>query len=123
LSNSKSDQIKSGKIHGWYVYVIAESGVSKACKVGRARDVACRRATLQTGNPRKLVIVQKWHLDTREMAVNVERSVLRFYDGIRLVRSEWIEQPPSAVVGTVNSMIYGLEAVVRESADPKWERA
>lgn len=57
-----------------YVYIISE-GANGPVKIGMANNPGWRVCELQTGNPRKLRLVDTWAMFTRQEAFDVERLI------------------------------------------------
>lgn len=121
MSNYRSDQIKRGKIHGWYVYVLYEEGTGFA-KIGSAARTDYRLGSLQSGNPRRLQVLKAWHLDDRETARMVEMTALKNAGEFRIPKSEWLK-PGADAVALVEAAIISASAVLRTSTKPRWDRA
>jgi hypothetical protein len=119
MANYRSDQIRTGDIHGWHVYLIEEEG-GAFCKIGRAATVARRLSGLQSGNARRLAVAKSWHLDTRAMAVDVENLALTKLTGWRVPKTEWIRGSSVFIGETVEEVIKEIGAVIRTSTAPRW---
>jgi hypothetical protein len=113
MSNYKSDQNKLGAIHGWHVYVVAESGDACHVKIGTAANIKYRLSSLQPGNPRKLTLVASWHFNSRADALSVERAALAAVGDGRLVGRDWIKVSPALVVSLVEETIVQLQVALR----------
>lgn len=74
------------------IYVI-QSGESDYFKIGRARNVAARLASLQVGNPMKLSIVVSFQ--------GFERRIHRRFSGQRVV-GEWFRLGPDDIAWLVS---------------------
>lgn len=71
-----------------YLYIIREEGKRPPVKVGVSMNVEKRLATLQTGNPRKLILVAKAHMGSKKKAYAVERMIhKRFLE--QHIHGEW----------------------------------
>lgn len=73
----------------WTVYVIAEKDEPRL-KIGIAQNVVKRRASLQVGNSRKLLIFNRWDFATKEDALETEKFLHKSYSKYRCV-GEWFE--------------------------------
>lgn len=72
-----------------YVYVIGEIPPG-ALKIGLTQDVIHRLRTLQTGNPRELVLLLVGYMDSRVNALRLERRLhCRF--ATSWLRGEWFD--------------------------------
>lgn len=77
-----------------YVYVVAEIGTTRPCKVGVSEDVRQRLSGMQCGNPRELVICSFFLVDSREAALRAESLALKRF---RVLRGEWVDAEVDAV--------------------------
>jgi hypothetical protein len=123
MASCRGDQVKLGKIYGWHVYVIQEIGHAEYCKIGSASRPEYRLSSLQGGNPRRLEIVESWHLDDRETARAVEASALSELKAIRIPKSEWIKCAPEMAIATIERIIFVSDRKLRDSLAPRWEHA
>lgn len=73
-----------------YVYIVSETGTTRPCKIGIAQDVTARLCSLQTGNPRPLVVLSTLMTGTRARALYLEGEVLQRYSSA-LLQSEWLD--------------------------------
>jgi hypothetical protein len=112
MGNSYADQIRTGDIRGWHVYVIAEEG-DAFCKIGSAVTVVYRLQQLQNGNPRRLRLIADWHLSSRDAARAVESHALASAGLLRLERRGWLECQPDAAVSFVRCAIARLGVTER----------
>lgn len=72
-----------------YLYLIAEAKDDWPVKVGVAMEPMARLITLQTGNSRRLRLVQKWRFAERRHAFEMERAILNEMSPYAEV-GEWI---------------------------------
>lgn len=85
-----------------YIYVMAaiknDVPVSP-CKIGITRSLQSRLASVQTGNPEKLVIVSAIVIPNRLLAETIEAAVHEWFDEFRLA-GEWFNVGPvDAAIG------------------------
>jgi hypothetical protein len=59
-----------------FVYLIRELG-SDFYKIGRTNNIQQRLSTLQTGNPRQLILVDIIHCLTKQQSSNIEKVLHR----------------------------------------------
>jgi hypothetical protein len=85
-----------------YVYVMAsiENGVPVApCKIGITRSLQGRLSSVQTGNPKKLVVFSAIYIPNRMVADVVEQCIHEWFDEFRLA-GEWFNVGPvDAAIG------------------------
>lgn len=122
MAGYRSDQIKTGNIYGWHVYIIKEDGNTGYCKIGSTSRVDYRLDGLRTGNPRKLILFRSWHLDSREIARNLETTALHLAGPKRLPKSEWLKCSSDEAAEIVERAILETGAVMRLNSEPQWSR-
>jgi hypothetical protein len=85
-----------------YLYVMAaiENGVPVApCKIGITRSLQGRLSSVQTGNPKKLVIVSAIVIPIRSLVEVIEEAVHEWFEEFRLA-GEWFDLCPiDAAIG------------------------
>lgn len=71
-----------------YLYVIGEAADEALNKIGKAANPVWRRAELQAGNSRKLVLRAAWEVNGRDLAHRFERGIHSIL-GQHWVFGEW----------------------------------
>lgn len=115
MSANYADQLRKSEYFGWHVYAVHEVG-GEFSKVGTASTPAYRIAGLQNGNPRRLAVVGIWHLDSRDLAFEVEKIALLHLGNDRVPGRDWVrcgpEQAREAVVDAIDQL--GIKYTVIE---------
>lgn len=71
----------------FFVYLIRESG-SNFYKIGRTNNLSQRLSTLQTGNPRQLILVDIIHCLTKQQSVKIEKAIHKSLEELH-IKGEW----------------------------------
>jgi hypothetical protein len=87
----------------WFVYVAFEYGAddSGPCKIGTANDVKYRLASLQNGNPRRLVIAAAYKFGNRTAALAVEKAIHAEFAEFRLPDRDWFFTDPRSLTEAI----------------------
>lgn len=87
--NDYASQQQLSNMHGWHIYILYEQE-GLYSKIGTAAVVQYRVASLQNGNPRKLVLHKYWHLKSRAQAFAVEKAALEKAEVKRVPGRDWV---------------------------------
>lgn len=98
------------------LYVLAEEGSARICKVGVTDRLHRRVAQLQTGNWRKLTPVAAFRVYEINTATEIESRLLTFY-APHVVKGEWISEPPADVAATLATGIKSIGLPVENLID------
>lgn len=82
-------QLRISELFGWHVYAIAESD-GEYCKIGTASRPKYRIEGIQNGNPRRLIVISVWHVQSRAHALDLEAKALKIVGERRLSGRDWI---------------------------------
>lgn len=103
-----SEVVASATANVSYLYIIHEDGDLDHCKIGRARHAEWRRAELQIGNRRPLVLAHVWRVPHRNGAVVLERAIHERLAGC-LVRGEWFRVSPERAAAVAERVFLEFE--------------
>lgn len=98
----------SPRIGAWYVYVLCEEGASRTgpVKIGTSNQVAYRIDCMQSGNPRRLVVLHLLEVDSKRRALDLERAVKARLTPVWLGR-DWLAEDADTVIAALCEVARG----------------
>lgn len=109
MGNSYHNQVRTGELHGWHVYVLSEEG-GEYSKIGSATNIKYRVSGLRNGNPRDLSVACDWHFTGRAGARAVEARALKLAGSKRIPGRDWLRATPEQAIELVETAISDLAA-------------
>ena len=82
-----------GETHVYVICVLREGRAEGPCKIGVSDNPVSRLASLQSGNPEKLVVYGTVSFPDKNQALFVERSFHKMYGEFRM-EGEWFGMKP-----------------------------
>lgn len=90
-----------------------------AVKIGLARDVDVRRATMQTGNPAPLVIIARAHVE-KEAAYRIEKNAHHYLRKER-IHGEWFRATDGQARDAIRHGIESFDKAEEETPPNEWD--